>query len=233
MPLNGVKMALVIYTVRQLVSESYYLTNIVARDNEVVSGTQSALGLLLLNTIIDFSRTDKQIIPFWENKSYSTATGVSKYYIKNLSSIENITYLNGSEIIPLRMLNSSEYYDSTLSTNNTGDTGAYYAERLSGGTNIILVNTPASDSTMYIHGKFACIELEFTSNLLDYFELGYIEYLTYKLADSICIRNNIETPVNILKSISDYRAIISSSSVANLTMDNYVEQYYRDDIVYI
>ena len=53
------------YLAVDLISRAYYLSQVVSRELQVVSGTQITDGLYLLNSLIDFKNSDLREIPYY------------------------------------------------------------------------------------------------------------------------------------------------------------------------
>ena len=63
------------YTAAELVNRAWYLSGIVGRNLETVSGQQATDGLFLLNTLLSFKATDLRLIPYYKRYQFSMVAG--------------------------------------------------------------------------------------------------------------------------------------------------------------
>lgn len=71
------------YTVANLIADAYYISGIVSREFETVSGPQGSLGLQVLNEIISDKTIEIGMIPYYNKYNFSTISGVETYFIPN------------------------------------------------------------------------------------------------------------------------------------------------------
>lgn len=84
------------YTVANLIADAYYVSGIVSREFETVSGPQGDLGLQVLNEIISDKTIEMDMIPYYLKYNFNTIPGVETYFIPNFESVETLTFfLNG------------------------------------------------------------------------------------------------------------------------------------------
>ena len=53
------------YTAQTLVTRSWYLSGIVSRNLQVVTGDQITDGLQMLNDLLNFKQIETDLIPYW------------------------------------------------------------------------------------------------------------------------------------------------------------------------
>ena len=63
------------YTALELVTRAYYLSQIVAREAQTVSGSQISDGLYLLNALLDVKASDLQLIPYYQEYDFTSVAG--------------------------------------------------------------------------------------------------------------------------------------------------------------
>ena len=76
------------YTARQLVTRSWFLSGIVARRLQSVTGDQATDGLFLLNALLDWKSVDVTLIPYETYFEFPAIPGQESYFIPNLLAIE-------------------------------------------------------------------------------------------------------------------------------------------------
>lgn len=84
------------YTVANLIADAYYISGIVSREFETVSGPQGDLGLQVLNEILSDKTIEMDMIPYYTKYNFNTIPGVETYFIPGLEIVETLTFfLNG------------------------------------------------------------------------------------------------------------------------------------------
>jgi len=141
------------YTVANLIADAYYISGIVSREFETVSGPQGSLGLQVLNEIISDKTIEIGMIPYYNKYNFSTISGVETYFIPNLESAETLVFfLNGVryqmiEVNRTAFEGSSRANISSLPLN-------WNQERCLNGTNLRLYFYPNSIYPMEVWGLF-------------------------------------------------------------------------------
>ena len=174
------------YTALQLITRAYYLSQVVSRELQVVSGDQITDGLYLLNALLDIKGSDLRLIPYFTDFTFNTVTGQERYLIPNLLYVDTLTFNIG----PVRysMADSTRYdYFATPRVDNIQSLPfSYRCERVLGGMNIYLYFVPEQIYVMKMQGKFGLVDVILNQDLALTYDLYYIEYLRYALADYIC-----------------------------------------------
>ncbi len=71
------------YLASQLITRSWNLSGIVARELEVVSGQQASDGLYLLNEVLAEKSYDLKLIPYWGRIEFNLVQGQELIFIKS------------------------------------------------------------------------------------------------------------------------------------------------------
>lgn len=81
------------YPAQTLITNAWYLSGIVGRNAQSVSGDQITDGLRLLNALLDFKSVQTDLIPYWTyNTSISCVAGQESYFIPNCIAVESVTF---------------------------------------------------------------------------------------------------------------------------------------------
>lgn len=174
-------------TAQTLITRSWYLSGIVARNAQSVSGDQITDGLTLLNALLDWKSVDTALIPYWTyNTSYSTIAGIETYFIANCLAIESVTF--NIDVVRYGMENVSRrtYFGSTRVDNVSTLPFNWYFNRSEGGGTLYLYFIPAAIYPLKIMGKFGFTDVTLTTDLTTVYDGSYIEYLRYALAEYMC-----------------------------------------------
>ena len=170
------------YTALQLITRAYYLSQIVSRELQVVSGSQVTDGLYLLNAILDSKGSDLREIPYYTEYFFDTVQGQELYYIPGLTSVDSMTFNIG----PVRYAMNEEtrvgYFGQYRIDNVQSLPFQYRMERTLGGMNVYMYFVPADVYQMKIWGKFELSEVTLQTDLSLSLDLYYIEFLRHELA---------------------------------------------------
>ncbi len=174
------------YTALQLIDRAYYLSQIVARELEVVSGGQQADGLYLLNALLSFKSSDLRLIPYFTRDTFPTIQGVEDYYRPNLLMIDSLTFNIGDVRYSMLEKTRDEYFASARVDNIQSLPVTYRIERELGGLRIFLYPLPSDVYTMKLSGKFGFTNVTLQTDLSLVYDAYYIEYLRYALSRYLC-----------------------------------------------
>jgi hypothetical protein len=219
------------YLASTLITRAYFLSQILARDLQTVAGSQMDDGLYLLNALLDVKFSDLQLIPYYTNYQFTTVAGTEKYFIPNLAEADTTTFNIGDVRFSMNDLTRKEYFSTPRVDNLQALPFSYRYERTLNGANLFLYFVPNQAYLVNIWGKFALSDVTENQDLSLTYDLFYIEYLRYALAQYICCEYGQTFPdmcemklkqiVKKLKSVSPADLSISKRSffTTNTTFD--------------
>lgn len=174
------------YTALQLINRAYYLSQVVSRQLQTVSGEQVTDGQFLLNALLNYKSTDLRLIPYFQRATFPTVQGQEEYFIDNLLYVDSLTFNLGTVRYSLIENTRKEYFDGPRIDDVQSLPYCYRVERELGGARIFLYFVPDTVYTMKLSGKYALTEVSLTTDLSLLYDQFYIEYLRYSLAQEIC-----------------------------------------------
>lgn len=174
------------YTALQLITRSYYLSQVVARELQTVSGAQVTDGLALLNALLNFKGTDLRLIPYFDRFSFNTVAGQEEYFVNNLLYVDAITFNIGTVRYSMTDMTRKDYFSTPRVDNIQSLPFSYRAERKLGGMRLFFYFVPADVYVMKLSGKFGLTEVTLSTDLSLIYDGYFIEYLRYALAEYIC-----------------------------------------------
>jgi len=190
------------YLTRELISDAYYLSRIVARNLQSVSGQQLTDGLQWLNDILLEKTIDERHIPYYEEYQFDAVPGQEKYFIANLITAETLTFNIGTVRFSMRPINSNQYHGCTRTEEIESLPYSWAINKVRGGADIYLYFSPDKDYPLKLWGKFSLSEvISPDQDLLLSYDRFYIHYLEYELAREICDHYTITTPPNVLRKL--------------------------------
>lgn len=179
------------FTTEQLITEAYYLSGIVARDFQTVSGSQLNDGLYLLNAYLAVKTANQKLIPYYKMYDFTATTGQELYFIPNLVAIETFTYFIGNVRYSSEVATRRKYFGQPRVQNINSLPFEWRQERTLNGMNLYLYFLPQQNFPLEIYGKFGLQSVVFGEDLTTVYDMYYIEYLRHGLAEYICGENNI------------------------------------------
>jgi hypothetical protein len=174
------------YTGRQLITRSWYLSGIVARRLQGVTGDQATDGLFLLNALLDWKSIQIDLIPYWTYYEFPAVIGQETYFIPNLFAIETLTFKISTVRYPTEWSSRSAYFGTGRVDGINSLPSNWYFNRSLGGGTIYLYFNPAGNYPIKIMGKFGLQDVTLDTDLLTVYDPSYLEYLRYALAQYMC-----------------------------------------------
>lgn len=174
------------YTARHLVTRSWYLSGIVARRLQSVTGDQATDGLFLLNALLDWKSIQVDLIPYWTYYEFPAVIGQEQYFIANLYAVESLTFNISTVRYPTDFTTRTAYFGTGRIDNIDSLPSNWYFNRSLGGGSIYLYFKPQGEYPIKIMGKFGLQNVTLDTDLLTIYDPSYLEYLRYALAQYMC-----------------------------------------------
>lgn len=205
------------YTARQLVTRSWYLSGIVARRLQSVTGDQATDGLFLLNALLNWKSIQTDLIPYWTYYEFPAVVGQEQYFIPNLYDVETLTFNISTVRYATGFVPRRAYFGSGRVDNVNSLPGGWHFNRSTGGGSIYLYFKPAGTYPIKIMGKFGLQNVTLDTDLLSVYDKSYLEYLRYALAEYMCSEYGIimnPQSYKILKSIERTLMYVSPPDIS-------------------
>lgn len=207
------------YTTTELITRAYYLSQIVSRELEQVSGQQIGDGLVMLNALLSLKSAHTRLIPYYTIYDFNAVAGQEEYFVPNLVACETLTFTLGTVRYSMAPVSRKPYFGSgrvdgieTLPFN-------WHIERVLGGSNIYLYFIPDAAYPLQVAGKFGFESVALGDDLLEVFDLYYIDYLRYRLAKRICSENGIQMQPEALQELKELESQVTDVSPPDLTIN--------------
>lgn len=207
------------YTTTELITKSWYLSGIVARDFETVSGDQLNDGLQLLNALLSFKTANDRLIPYFSYYDFNFEQGVEKYFIPDLVYIETLTFLNQTVRFATGKQGRKQFFGSFRAENVQSLPMSFHIERTLNGSNLWVYYQPNQTFPARIWGKFSLSDVSLGQDLTLNYDKFYIEYLRYALAQYMCQEYNITFPSDSRRQIDEFEQMLIDISPLDLTME--------------
>lgn len=199
------------YTAQQLITRSWFLSGIVARNLQYPTGDQITDGLQMLNDLLNFKQIETDLIPYWQYITFPAVPQQEYYFLPYVAAIEESTFNIDVVRYPMVSTSRSNYFGSSRVDNiYTLPFSWNYERGVGGGTygmyfipdqayiikmkvKIFLVDviltTDLQDVTLSFTNPYAIpnyTQYTFINNSIQGYDTAYTEYLRYALARYMC-----------------------------------------------
>ena len=206
------------YTALQLITRSYFLSQIVSRELQTLSGDQVSDGLYLLNALLDFKGTDLRLIPYFQRSTFPTIAGTEEYYRPNLLYVDSMTFNIGVTRFAMIEKTRDEYFAVPRVDDIQSLPVNYRVERELGGSRIFMYPLPADVYQIKISGKFGLTDVTLQTDMSLTYDTYYIEYLRYALAEYICSEYGSTFPDKAQMKLDEIEKKLMDVSPADLSI---------------
>lgn len=217
------------YTAQQLVTRSWYLSGIIARNLQIPTGDQITDGLQMLNDLLNFKQIETDLIPYWTYLEIPAIPAQEYYYMPYIAAIETLTFNLG----PLRypMVNSSptNYFGGARVDNIETLPFSWNYNRGQGGGTLSLYFLPDQNYPLKMLCKIFLTDVSLSTDLTNAFTgiasgfissikvtnggSGYTTVPTVTITGSAtgdnatayaCVSNGVVTAINLVSPGSNY-----------------------------
>lgn len=209
------------YTVTKLITEAYYLSGVLSRQLQTVSGSQLRIGLRLLNDILAVKTVNERMIPYFTKYQFNAVVEQEEYFVPNLIYIETLTFDYSTVRWSMEQLSRKEYQGSSRANNINSLMFNYYVERCLGGANLFMYFKPDMAYPMTIWGKFSLSSVVQNQDLSATLDDFYIVYLLYSLAEYICNDNNVTFQPGNAKKLAQFEEEFLDTSAPDLKIQKF------------
>lgn len=207
------------YTVLQLISEAYDLSGVVARDFQIVSGSQISSGLSLLNSSLSIKTADPGMIPYYKQYDLTSVIGQKEYFIPGLVEAATFVYFINNVRFASNYVPRNVYHGSPRVDQVNALPFNYNFERVKGGSTLSVYFPVSQEYPFQIFGKFGLESVTLMQDLSLTYEKFYIYYMKCLLAQYICANYNITMPPQTANQLRESETAIRNMAPPDLTVN--------------
>lgn len=200
------------YLTSNLIADSYYLSGIVSRDFETVTGSQTTDGLRLLNEVLADRTVDEGTIPYTDKYTTPAIAGQAEYFIPNIIDIDVFVFYLQSIRYQTRNQQRQEFFGSFRATNIESLPWNWHFERQFGGGKLYLYFIPDIAYPLEIWGSFRLSSVTLFQDLSLTLDQFYTNFLQYLLAERLCQFFSYNVPSNVTMQLQKYYKWISNNT---------------------
>lgn len=157
------------YTAQTLITRSWYLSGIIARNLQVASGDQITDGLMLLNSLLDFKQIQTDLIPYWTYIELPLVANQEFYFLPNVASVESMTFNIGPVRYPMDSTTRRRYFGTSRVDNISTLPFNWNYNRGEGGGTLSLYFLPASNYPVKLMVKIFLTDVQLATDLTNVF----------------------------------------------------------------
>jgi hypothetical protein len=206
------------YTTTELINRAWYLSGVVGRDFQNVSGDQLNDGLNMLNALLSFKTSDQKLIPYFSQYNFTTVAGQEKYFIPDLVLVQTLTFVLNTVRYQMKYELRSQYFGTARANNVTSLPYIFHTERTLNGSNLYMYFVPNTTYDFQLWGKFSLPDVVLGQDLTLIFDQFYIEYLRYGLAEYMCQEYNIQMQPQAEKKLKEFESMLIDTSPIDFSM---------------
>jgi hypothetical protein len=220
------------YTAQELITRSWFLSGIVARNLQVPTGDQIFDGLQMLNDLLNFKQIETDLIPYWTYISLPLIQNQEFYYLPYVAAIESATFNIDVVRYPMDYVSRRNYYGTSRVDNISTLPFSWNYNRALGGGNMALYFKPESNYPMKMMVKLFLVDVVLQTDLTNISEIvpytfinsanqgldtAYIEYLRYALAQYMCSEYGVLFNPESEKILTSYKRKLMYESPPDLS----------------
>lgn len=207
------------YTVTELITRAFYLSQVVSRELQQVSGQQLADALVWLNALLSLKSAYSRVIPYYNEYDFNAVNGQEEYFVPNLVQPETLTFNIGPVRYSTQYQSRKPYFGSGRVDNITSLPFNWHFERCLGGANVFMYFVPNTNYPIKIWGKFGFLNVTPNQDLLLTYDEYYIDYLRYRLAMRICSEYGIMMQPQALDELRELEEAMTDVSPPDLSIN--------------
>lgn len=169
------------YTAETLITRAWYLSGIVARGLQQVSGDQINDGLNLLNALLAWKQIETDLIPYWTYIEMPLVGGQEFYFMPNIADIESSTFNIGTVRYPMDSTTRRTYFASSRVDNISSLPFNWNFNRGQNGGTLALYFQPESTYPLKVMSKLFLSSVSLSDDLTNVFSglsSGFLSNIT-------------------------------------------------------
>lgn len=155
------------YLARQLVTASWFLSGIVARNLQFPTGDQMNDGLNMLNDLLNFKQIETELVPYYQYITFNAVPNQEYYYLPSISLIEEMTFNLGVVRYPMMQQPRTNYFGSARVDNIATLPFSWNYDRSLGGGNLGLYFLPDQAYPLKMKAKLFFTDVNIDTDLTD------------------------------------------------------------------
>lgn len=171
------------------------LSGILSRSLEEQDDEEGATGLFWLNMLLAEKSATGMLLPYFGHIDILPVVGQEIYFVPNLTTAEILTFKIQGVRYSITNTGRYKYLGTPRADNIESLPFQWYWERVHGGMNIYLYFKPSTQiESLQVTGLLGLQNVIFSTELDDFLDTFYQNFLIFELAESLCLAYKISTP---------------------------------------
>jgi hypothetical protein len=153
------------YTVLKLITNAFYLSGIVAREFQEVTGGQAQDGLDILNDILDDTAVENDMIPYYSQYKQVLQPGQYTYFIPNLILVDTLVFFISGIRYSMTQFQRKQFFGVARADNIQSLPFSWHIERQANGATLFLYFLPDSNYPIELWGQFKLNQVTINQDL--------------------------------------------------------------------
>jgi hypothetical protein len=207
------------YTALQLITKAFWLSGVVARNLEVVTGDKASEGLALLNEVLALGAAETRLVPYFQTLDLILLAGQEEYILDDVIEVESLTFNIDNVRYPTTQMGRQKYFASGRVNNLQSLPISWHAERQLDGMKLYVYFLPNQTYTAQAVVKKGLTSVpSLQTDLSLVYDNFYLSYLRYALAEYMCEDYDIQFAPQKVKRLAALRDAMAWVSPPDLTM---------------
>ena len=160
------------YTAQQLITNSWFLSGIVARNLQYPTGDQITDGLQMLNDLLNFKQIETDLVPYWQYITFPAVPNQEFYFLPYVADVETSTFNIDVLRYPMENVSRTNYFGSSRVDNISTLPFSWNFDRGLGGGNFAMYFKPADTYPIKMKVKTFFTDVALNTDLTDVTTLG-------------------------------------------------------------
>lgn len=165
------------YTAQQLITRSWFLSGIIARNLQYPTGDQINDGLQMLNDLLNFKQIETDLINYYTYVSINAVPNQEFYFLPYIAAIESMTFNLSTVRYPMDSVSRTNYFGSARVDNISTLPFSWNFNRGEGGGTLALYFKPDQNYELKMMTKMFLTDVSLNTDLTNAFigmTSGYI-----------------------------------------------------------
>lgn len=188
-----------VYLARQLVTNSWFLSGIEARNLQFPTGDQMNDGLNMLNDLLNFKQIETELVPYYQYITFNCVAGQEYYYLPAISLIEEMTFNLGVIRYPMMSQPRTNYFGSARVDNISTLPFSWNYDRSFGGGNLSLYFIPDQAYPLKMKAKLFFTDVLIDTDLTDVTSLfgNTVSFTAHQLTNTFTVTSGTSSQLVI------------------------------------
>lgn len=194
-----------------IIQRALNLSGILSRSLEEQDDEEGSDGLFWLNMLLSEKSATGMLLPYFGHINIPSVAGQEIYFVPDLVTAEVLTFSLQGVRYSIRGMNRNQYFGMPRADNIESLPFQWYWERVNGGMNIYVYFKPSQQIISFeVTGLIGIQNVIFSTELNNFMDTFYQNFLIFELAESLCIFYKISLPPDTKMKLKRLRSEVTA-----------------------